>query len=193
MSEFYNDDYFIECVKDNNIIKIKKILENDPSMVSYDNNRALMIACSYGYYDIVELLVKYGGNVNIHNGHLLTLAMMSKNYETVTLLFNNNIKISKYNFILSYSLNNIKMFRHLLKFINIDNIINMILELSIEKNNNRMIIEIIKHKKIFKNNILFIQAKKHIDNINSIYNKLLLRINKKSYNTINMNIIQFIW
>ena len=36
MSEFYSDDYFIECVKD--------ILEKNPSMVSYDNNRALMIS-----------------------------------------------------------------------------------------------------------------------------------------------------
>ena len=193
MSEFYSDDYFIECVKDNNIITIKEILKKDPSIVSYDNNKALMISCSYGYYDIVMELIKYGGNVNIHNGHLLTLAIMSKSYDVVSLLFNNNIIITNYNFILCYSLNNIKMFRHLLKFININNIMSMIIELSIEKNNNRMIIEIIKHKKIYKNNYLFIQAKKYIDNMNSIYNKLLLRVNNKLYDTINHNIIQFIW
>lgn len=193
MSEFYCDDYFIECVKDNNIIIVKEILKNDPNMVSYDNNRALMISCSYGYHDIVELLIKYGGNINIHDGHLLTLAIMSKNPDVVTLLLSNNIMISKYNFILSYLLNNIKMFRHLLKFINIDTIIDRVLEISMEKNNNRMIIEIIKHKKIYKKNYIFIQANKYINNINSIYNKLLLRINNKSYDTININIIQFIW
>jgi hypothetical protein len=193
MSEFYSDDYFIECVKDNNIIIVKEILEKNPSMVSYDNNRALMISCSYGYHDIILELIKHGGNINIHDGHLLILAIMSKNYDAVTVLFNNNIMISKYNFILSYSLNNIKMFRHLLKFININNIMNMILEISMEKNNNRMIIEIIKHKKIYKNNYLFIQAKKYIDNINIIYNKLLLSISNKSYDMINHNIIQFIW
>ena len=44
MSEFYSDDYFIECVKDNNIITIKEILKKDPSIVSYDNNKALMIS-----------------------------------------------------------------------------------------------------------------------------------------------------
>lgn len=193
MSEFYCDDYFIECVKDNNIIIVKEILEKNPSMVTYDNNKAIMIACSYGYYEIAKVLIKYNANVNIHDGHLLTLAIMSKNYDLVTLLFNNNIMISKYNFILSYSLNNIKMFRHLLKFINIESIMSIILEICMEKNNNRMIIEIIKHKKIYKKNYLFIQAKKHIDTINNIYNKLLLRINNKSYDMINMNIIQFIW
>jgi len=190
------EDYFINSVKDNNIILLNTIFANNSININYDNNKAIMIACSYGYSDILKILIKKGANVNIHNGHLLTLAIMSKNYDCVTLLFENNIIITKYNFILSYCNNNINMFRHLMKYIDMNNIMNIILELSIEKNNSRMLVELINRKKImicnYNKNYMILRAKNYIDNINSIYIKLLYRINKK-INFESYNIISFIF
>jgi ankyrin repeat protein len=115
MSEFFGD-YFIDAVKDNNMIVVSKLLESnniyDINPI-YDINKAMMIACSYGYNIILLLLIRKGGDINMHNNHLLTLAIMNKNYETISILFDNNIIIKKHMFIISYCLNNINMFRYI--------------------------------------------------------------------------------
>lgn len=191
MSEFFGD-YFIDAVKDNNHIIVSKLLESNNN---YDINKAMMIACSYGYNTILLLLIRKGGNVNMHNNHLLTLAMMSKNYETITILFENNIILKKHIFIISYCLNNIKMFRHILKYIDIKPILCDIFIICEEKDNYRMVVELLRRNHINinqYNNISVVIANNMINNIISIYTKLLHRINKKIYNETS-NIISFIF
>lgn len=191
MSEFFGD-YFIDAVKDNNHILVNKLLESNNN---YDIQKAMMIACSYGYNTILSLLIRKGGNVNMHNNHLLTLAIMSKNYETVTILFENNIILKKHVFIISYCLNNIKMFRHILKYIDVIPILKDIFVICEEKNNYRMTVELIRRNHINinrYNNISVMIANNMINNIISIYTKLLYRINKK-INHESHNIISFIF
>ena len=65
MSEFFGD-YFIDTVKDNNMIVVSKLLESNNNYdinnydinPIYDINKAMMIACSYGYNTILLLLIR---------------------------------------------------------------------------------------------------------------------------------------
>jgi hypothetical protein len=154
MSEFFGD-YFIDAVKDNNMIVVSKLLGsnnnydiNNYDINNYDINKAMMIACSYGYNTILLLLIRKGGDINMYNNHLLTLAIMNKNYETVTILFENNIIIKKHMFIISYCLNNICMFRHILKYIDVIPILRDIFIMCEEKDNYRMTVELLRRNHI---------------------------------------------
>ena len=97
------NDFFIECVKNNDLMSLNKIIYMID--ISYDNNKALLIATSYNYYEILELLIDNNANINMNEGHLLSLAIMTKNPKIVNLLLNNGLIIKKYNLILSLCFN----------------------------------------------------------------------------------------
>jgi ankyrin repeat protein len=190
------NDYFIECVKENDINYVKRIMSAPGFDIEYDNNKAIMIACSYGYYDMLKLLIKHKAPINIYDGHLLILAIMSKNCDCVKLLLDNGIIIKKYNFLFSNIFSNLKMFQTVIPFINLERYLPQIIEISQYKNNYRMLVEIINRKynySKYNNSNSIIIAKDYINKMNIIYNKLLLKINKSLYNVININIISFIF
>lgn len=185
------NDFFIECVKNNDLMSLNKIIYMID--ISYDNNKALLMATSYNYYEILELLIDNKADINMNEGHLLPLAIMTKNPKIVNLLLNNGLIIKKYNLILSLCFNKINIFTVILKYINLNDHIEKIIDLSTINNNIRPIVEIIRSTNYYKDHTLFIQARSYINNLNFIYNKLLFRINKNMYNELNNNIISFIY
>lgn len=51
------------------------------------------MACYYRNESIVQVLLDYGANVNIHKGKPLYFALRNKNYDIVRLLLQNGAKI----------------------------------------------------------------------------------------------------
>lgn len=189
------DEYFIVCVKNNNLNTIKQLIENKSNDITFDDNKALLLSCAYGYTDILLLLIKNNVNINIHDGHLLNIALSGNNKDIVEILLSNNIIIKRKNLILALAINKLHFFRILIKYIVIDDYIQSILDISFERNNNRIIVELIKrgyNYNTYKNNYSIIRANKYIENLNNIYKKLLNRINKKLYNEINHIIISYL-
>jgi len=63
---------------------------------SYETS-PLHIACSYGYKEIIKMLINYGANININNSEYLTpLTVITENYddEMILLLINYNADIN---------------------------------------------------------------------------------------------------
>ena len=186
-------DYFIESIKENNIIVASQLLKSN---LTHDIDKAMLIACSYGYCEILQLLIRNGGNINMKEGHLMTLAIISKHSNIVELLFKNGFIIRKYHLFFSTVFSSLKMFRTIIQFINVEEHLDIIISLSVDKNNYRMLSEIINRKynyTQYKNHSAIIRATLYNDILYYIYNKLLYRINNSTYNTINNNIISFIF
>ena len=90
----------IEACNENNINKVKSILDNDSNLVHYKdhcNGTALYYACYFSDIEIVKLLISYGSNINnkIDSGYTpLCGAISSGYYDIVKLLIENKVNVN---------------------------------------------------------------------------------------------------
>ena len=74
-------DYFLEAVLNNNIYDVSKYISKvDINTMYEDNETALSLAASYGYFDIVKTLIEAGADVNIQNRYGNTALMLAASY-----------------------------------------------------------------------------------------------------------------
>lgn len=102
----YNDDYTLlhcVCEYNGNYELAEKLLKNKINIDEIDRweRTALMVSCYYNYYEITELLLKYGANINYisenYNETPLRLACTNENSKIIKLLINNGAKLNNLN------------------------------------------------------------------------------------------------
>jgi ankyrin repeat protein len=94
MNAHYN---LINAVYRSNLNQVKRLL-SEGADVHIENDRALRIACSFGDFKIVKLLVEHGANINVVDENKVSIWMMpsNKNNEIKTYL-NKQMLLNKIN------------------------------------------------------------------------------------------------
>lgn len=90
-----NDKGFLWALAHDKIEAMKLFLENgfDPNAIMKNGKTPLCYASMYGYYDIVDLLIKHGANVNLEaNFTPLWMATINNEIEIVELLLKHEAK-----------------------------------------------------------------------------------------------------
>ena len=185
----------ITACKFNNFRQVKKLL-NKYNVNTVDRYQSLlMIACKYGYYKIVKLLLEYGAYIEFKNKYeetALIYACKRGHYKIVKLLVYYGANINHRNFygLCSYhfacGFNHFKIVRYLIK--NIDNIY-------CNEDDNQTLLFMTHNKKMLtylinkgininhidKNNYTILDYELNRDYINYSFIKFLLKNNAKSY------------
>ena len=102
MTDYYINNIF-KYVYNNNYTELETLLQNVSSRdyINIQNNKGitpLIYACIYGFFQIANILIKYGANVNIQNNNGETALMYcvtdSEHYDILKLLIDNGANVN---------------------------------------------------------------------------------------------------
>ena len=92
-------DELLKNVKENNILKVKQLIENDiHNNIDIDQASPLIISAEKGFYDMTKLLLDSGANINVDNSAALLYACVCERSHIVKLLLDEGINTGNKHF-----------------------------------------------------------------------------------------------